>query len=115
MPNGVTKRIVVIKDIPSNVIEEAILILKGEPGQKEPAKPKGRQPGKAAVDNGYLLKEAQIIINDYMREHNSGTVSGRGLKLPERLRQSKLLVNTAINIALLGSIALFIFMITKLM
>ncbi|MCX7711758.1 MAG: hypothetical protein N2484_18095 [Clostridia bacterium] len=113
MNNGVPKRIVVIKDIPSNLIEEAILILKNDPGQKEHSAGKSTSHKKAASDN-FLVKEAEMIINDYIRQNS---VQPHSKTKPKRLpvmENKKLMTNIIINVALVGSIAIFILMLTKL-
>jgi hypothetical protein len=68
MVSGKTKKIVVIRDIPSNFIEEAILILRGEPEageQKNSSKPPIVKINK---ENDFLVKEAQLIIDNYVKE-----------------------------------------------
>jgi hypothetical protein len=60
-----TKKIIVIRDINSDSIEEAILILKNEPDCS------GTNTSKKDMteikDNEYLLKEARFVINNYMK------------------------------------------------
>ncbi len=112
---GKTKRIVVIKDISSNVIEEAILILRTDPDSKEGKDGKKTLGGGKSRSKDYLLKEAQLIINDYIKE--SKLIAGPGIELKFREEMSsrkKFLVSMAINLALMGSIALLVFIVSKM-
>jgi hypothetical protein len=79
MVNSGVKKIVIIKDIPSNLIEEAILILKSEPGTIT-----GEGENKLKINNNtkkgrehFLYKEAELIINNYINE--SKLERGRGI------------------------------------
>ncbi|MCX7924052.1 MAG: hypothetical protein N3B21_18875 [Clostridia bacterium] len=115
MGSGDTRRIVVIKDIPSNIIEEAILILKGDPGAKNdgaakdvPGRPKKR-------DNDYLIKEAEMVINNYIKSNKTLEKEkvSKSAVVNTSTPKKKFFVNTAINCALMGSIALLILLLTK--
>lgn len=112
---GNTKRIVVIKDIPSNIIEEAIFILKSEPGKKNEGK---KNKETAAVYNrsgkDYLLKEAESVINTYIAENKSNESFYKGVHLSLSSGKKKLVTNLTINMALFGSIAILIFVISRL-
>lgn len=112
---GKTKRIVVIKDISSNIIEEAILILRAEPDAKEGKGLKGLAKANSCKGRDYLLKEAQLIINDYIKESKLIAGAGVELKLKEEMTPRKrFIISTAINLALMGSIVLLIFIVTKI-
>ncbi len=107
-----SKRIVVIKNISSNLIEEAILILKSDPGS---------QPGntvvlknKGRIRNEFLLKEAEALINNYVRENRLQIASGKHGNRKMRFLQRKSLVSFIINLLLIGSIGLLIFMAGRL-
>jgi hypothetical protein len=114
MFGGNTKRIVVIKDIPSNLIEEAIFILRHEPAESKANKPmldlvhKNRKK-----EADYLLKEAEMILNHYISDQKTegGPNIITGIKL--HTAKSKLTANTIINITLVGSIAFLIFIISR--
>lgn len=115
MLSGNSKRVVVIKDIPSNMVEEAILILKGEPGAKPGQTTSTAAPKKDKKGNDdYLIKEAEMIINNYIRENSSGNARKKGMEAKTHIRTQKLWVNIAINSALFGSIALLIFLISRM-
>lgn len=116
MVNGSTRRIVVIKDIPSNIIDEAILILKGEPGNTAAKGAKEISQKNVKRDNDYLMKEAELIINGYIKD---GKVQQQGqeeekLKLKKESLGRKFLTNTLINAALVGSIVLLIMLISRI-
>lgn len=114
--NGNNKRIVVIKDIPSNFIEEAILILKSEPdtGEALNKDATNAKPGKKK-DNEFLIKEAEMIINNYVKECKSrGIFTGEPVK-KRRPIKNKFSINLAINIALVCSIAFLVFVLSKLL
>ncbi len=114
--NGNNKRIVVIKDIPSNFIEEAILILKSEPdtGEALNKDATNAKPGKKK-DNEFLIKEAEMIINNYVKECKSrGIFTGEPVK-KRRPVKNKFSINLAINIALVCSIAFLVFVLSKLL
>lgn len=115
MFSGNTRRIVVIKDIPSNIIEEAIFILKHEPGN-------GRV-NRAVADilhknkkkeNDYLLKEAEMIISNYINDCKVEVKSATAENIKLNTPNNKFLTNTIINLALVGSIALLILVITRI-
>ncbi len=113
MVAGDSKRIVVIKNISSNLIEEAILILK--PGRDTPAGTGGSKPTQSRTNtrNDVLLKEAEFIINQYIKEH--GLIKNRNKHLPPKnIKRFNISVNAAINIFLTAAIVLLLFVIGKL-
>ncbi|MDP4092113.1 MAG: hypothetical protein Q8920_02010 [Bacillota bacterium] len=112
--NGNTRKIVVIKDIPSNFIEEAILILKTDPA------PSGDNTQAVEIkkgkkkDNEFLLKEAESIINNYICEcKNRGINIIDPTKRPNKLKR-KFITNVVINIVLICSVAFLIFVLSRL-
>ena len=115
MPKGSTKRVVVIKDIPSNIIEEAILILKTEPDSNSQKNSRG-MPVKPVKqhDNILLLKEAELIINNYIKENSLVGQNYSGSYNQRRNNpQRKFITNMIINSVLAGSIVILILMIMK--
>jgi hypothetical protein len=69
---------------------------------------------KFRVNDEFLLKEAQTIINDYIRENKlSVTPDRRGCK-NKAYQKNKAFANILINFALLGSVALLLFLVVKL-
>ena len=71
------KNIVVLKDLPSNLVEEAIVVLKEN--QKipklEPAstdkKESNSEPQKIKNSKDYIIKEAQMLISEYISKIES--------------------------------------------
>lgn len=112
MVAGDSKRIVVIKNISSNLIEEAILILK--PGPEAPAGSDDCKPLQSRTNtrNDMLLKEAEFIINQYIKEH--GLVKNKNKHLPpKKSTRFNISVNTAINIFLAAAVVFLLFVIGK--
>jgi hypothetical protein len=114
MVAGDTKRVIVIKNISSNLIEEAILILKNEPGVPEYNRNDKRSKGVRNLRNDFILKEAESIINEYIRENKLAIKRNRRGQKRLGIRNLKIPVNMLINILLVASIAVLIFVISKL-
>lgn len=114
MDTGNLKNIVVLKDLPSNLVEEAIVVLKEN--QKIPklelidkkkvnkqAQPKDMQKVKP---KDYIIKEAQMLISEYItkleNKNKKETVSFQTLKKKyERVK--------TLNCLLIASLAVSIF------
>jgi len=117
MLNGVSKKVVVIKDVKSNFIEEAILILKGSPDNVVYQNPKDPAAKKNKEYNDFLLKEAEAIINNYLKDTNMQKEVNVGKAETEKSGKSgrsKIMAGLIINMALIGSIALLIFILTRM-
>lgn len=61
-----SKRMIVIKNIPSNLVEEAILILKQESSAKYAANTDAKNDNK--FRDALIIKEAEMIVNNYEKE-----------------------------------------------
>jgi len=110
-----SKRVVVIKNIPSNIIEEAILILKPESAIKNRANSKNIADKSQKNGDDFLIKEAEVIINSYIKENSSPTGDSKKHGFKQNTGRKKLLpLSMTINLVLIGSILLLIFMISKL-
>ncbi|RCX13228.1 hypothetical protein DFR58_11846 [Anaerobacterium chartisolvens] len=98
-----SKRIVVIKDIHSNIIEEAILILKDRPAARRNR------------NKDFILSEANMIISRYVEENKGGeAASNKNLKIRKKpLQQKKAPVSLMINVALAASAVLLLFLLSK--
>ena len=111
MVAGDTKRVVVIKNISSNLIEEAILILKSGPeAVREDGKGKPAQD-KPNIRNDFILKEAEHIINDYINGNRLTRSKERHKGRNWSALHKKTLINVGINILLMAAIALFIYVV----
>lgn len=64
--------------------------------------------------NNSLIKEAENIINEYIKENRYSILPETRGKARTGFRGKKVLLNTAINILLLGSIAFLIFIVSRL-
>jgi hypothetical protein len=109
------RRIVVIKNVASNYIEEAIFILRSDSKVENNLLKKDRQLyGKLNNDKDYLIKEAQIIINNYIKECEKNGISYSNSNIyNKKLLKSRLSINTIINIALFSSLAILLFFLVK--
>ena len=62
------KNIVVLKDLPSNLVEEAIVVLKANKKIKKPEyiNKKSEMRGKETESPDYIIKEAEMIISNFI-------------------------------------------------
>ncbi len=67
------KNMIVLKNLPSNIIEEAFVVLK--PNKKvKVTKQKNMEKEKETIEertNEYIVKEAEIVINDYLEDEEN--------------------------------------------
>ena len=105
MTAGDTKKVIVIRNISSDLIEEAILILKNE-NAAEHEKQTGKMTGGTGCKNDSILKEAERIINEYIHENNLTLAKAKKRKIGMRSRKNT--VGMVINI-LLAVAAAFLF------
>lgn len=65
------KNIVVLKDIPSNIVDEAIVILKNNTNIKKREKAQNKSlnifDDNINSNNEFLIQEAENVINDYVK------------------------------------------------
>lgn len=69
MNQGALKNMVVLKKLPSNIVEEAIIILKTNKKIKQNEKinlNKNKEKIEKTKENDYILKEAEMIIMNYI-------------------------------------------------
>jgi hypothetical protein len=101
------KRVVVIKDIPSNVVEEAILVLKCDK-DFEVSSNNSIIPHYMGKD--FLIKEAESIIEGYISDLKNNETSKR-----QKNNQVKgKYLNFIINSCLVVSIIFFVYLILKI-
>lgn len=66
------KNMVILKNLPSNLVEEAIIILKSTAKVKDLQKVENNKKGKKEIiekkGNDYVLKEAEMIISKYITQ-----------------------------------------------
>jgi len=112
---GNSKRIVVVKDIPSNIIEEAILILKHEPGKEvsQNISMKSSKKDGTKVNTDFLLKEAETIINSYINEGKLQEKYPRKVVLGKKIFPKSNKFNLILNAGLVLSAAFLIFVLSR--
>jgi hypothetical protein len=115
MVAGDTKRIVVIKNISSNLIEEAILILKNDPGSKAVEQNEKSAQCSSNAGNDYILKEAESIINQYIRENGLTVTSRKHRRTGLKLFRFSIPINVLINCLLMIAVLFFILIVCKVM
>lgn len=67
------KNMIVLKNLPSNIIEEAFVVLKPNKKMKV-IKQKNAEKEKEMpkeITNEYIVKEAEIVINDYLEDEEN--------------------------------------------
>lgn len=109
-----TKKIIIIKNIPSNLIEEAILVLKTKPkkGEKNIKTIYAESPYK---ENQHIVKEAEEVIRNYVCRRKNINDLAVELNLRPRISRLRMFASTMLNIVILGSIVLLILMVAKLL
>lgn len=112
MTSNSYKRVVVIKDIESNLIEEAIFILKNDKKSDNTA---DSQVKSKYLDNKYLLREAEYIINSFLKQSEGGYPAKIEKKEPAKANRNNHRINVLINTGIILCVALLIFLIIKLM
>lgn len=106
---GKSKKIIVIKDIHSNLFEEAILVLKEDKEQEQGEI--SNSDKNCNIKNDFILKEAELIINNYIKDNKGNFIPP---KKKEVFKISKSMKNLIINSALVGSIVVLAFLLIKL-
>ena len=70
MDIGQMKNIVVLKNLPSNIVDEAIVVLKQNKKVKniQYSRKNSSKEEMPKHDNGYIVKEAELLINKYIKD-----------------------------------------------
>lgn len=118
---GKSRRIIVIKDIHSNLFEEAILVLRDVTEQGKGKGIAAKMEKSNEKGNDYILKEAELIISNYIKDNKSlftGNLrvdQGQSKKTEKasKIKDKEFMKNLIINSALLGSIAAVAFIIIQ--
>ncbi|HOJ12000.1 MAG TPA: hypothetical protein PK733_15620 [Clostridiales bacterium] len=120
---GNMRKVVVIKNLPSDFIEEAIFILRVD-GKTDNNLLKNDKAlsGKSKTEGDCLIKEAQTIINNYIKEcEKNGIITKTpnnteiNVINPQKSFTKKVPLNVVINIALIGSIVAFIYLLVRIL
>lgn len=107
MTKSSSRRVVVLRDIPSNLVEEAILVLKsdGAVNEKFPADKRDAEKKKDFL----IIREAEMIINNFV---NSSRNMPAGNK-PKEKSGRKLFMDLFINTSLIAVISILIYLVCK--
>lgn len=115
MNTGGMKNIVILKDLPSNLVEEAIVFLKENQKLKKPElidvdiKKQNRNTTSKTEKNtkDYIISEAQMLISDYISKvensHKSEELPYKRLKKKYRLLKK---ISCALAVGLVANIIL---------
>lgn len=108
MTQSCSRKIVVLRDIPSNMIEEAILVLKTDCNEEN--KNSDHKNSIEKKRDFLIIKEADMIISNFINSRN--TVNNETKKTAQN---RKWYIDFLINMGLIISIGIFIFMIIKIL
>ncbi len=104
MENNKMKNIIVLKNLPSNIVEEAIVVLKENKIKLPENVDKTNEKMEKSKD--YILKEAEMIISNYLSKiENRGTIG----KKKSNVLEKRYKILQFISIALLLALATAIF------
>lgn len=103
------KNMVVLKDIPSNIIDEAIIVLKANKKikklQKVEQNIKQSSNENKKKDKEYILKEAEMIVNNYIskiEKNDTKDIFNKNIKLKyKKLKKYSIVITTICFIQLL--------------
>ncbi len=118
---GKEKKVIVLRDIHSNLFEEAILVMKQD-AQSSDNEKKQQSEGNSVYNNKFILREAEAIINNYVKENkaNLATVPRERQKqsskkqLKRKLNESRFMKILIINSALIGSVAAIAYILIEI-
>lgn len=92
MEDNKFKNIVVLKNLPSNIVEEAIVVLKQNKVKLPEYAPKQQKPEGKKESREYILKEAQMVISDYLGtiENHKMVLGKKSLVLEKKYKRLRL-------------------------
>lgn len=99
------KNIVVLKNLPSNVVDEAFVILK--PNQKLEYIPKKKENEHTELSNDYIIKEAEMVITSFLNRNNN--LSRRETERLKRYNKKLRIINAVLSLLLVVCIIVNIF------
>lgn len=114
MATGESKRIIVIKNLSSDLVEEAILILKPQYQVHKSIACSLSGRNTARDKDEILFKEAEDIIRNYINENKLEVLPMRHGPDKAKAVNRKSLISLGINILMISSIALLIYLTIKL-
>lgn len=93
MENGKMKNMVVLKNLPSNLVEEAIIILKSSKKVKKlekiDKKVKRKKPNNIPKEKDYIIKEAEMLISSYISKLENKHKQKQSKNNPKYIRLKK--------------------------
>lgn len=109
------KNMIVLRDLPSNIVEEAIVVLKSNTKIKKPELAKNKLENFKNSKNNkedknskdYIIKEAEIVISNYISKIENQDIKGKK-ELKQLERKYKKLKLCTIGIVIVTGIS-FIF------
>lgn len=91
MEDNKMKNIVVLKNLPSNIVEEAIVVLKGNKIKLPEHIEKKQDSNNKVGTKDYILKEAEMVISNYIANMENkklvGTKNYKGIEKKYRRLQ----------------------------
>jgi len=108
MTKSCSRKIVVLRDIPSNMIEEAILVLKteGDNENKNSAEKNILQKKRDFL----IIREAEMIISNFIMSRNTPNNDQKLINM-----NKKWYIDFFINMGLIVGIGVFAFMLIKML
>lgn len=97
------KNIIVLKDLPSNIIEEAFVVVR-QNLKIDNIKPKDKSDSKK---ENYIIEEAQMVIDDYLKNLENTNEQKQIAKIEEKYKKLKALTIWFGLVAILGGIINF--------
>ncbi len=94
MEFGQMKNIVVLKNLPSNIVDEAIVVLKPNKKAKQIQhieKLSKSEKNKKEDSGAYIVKEAQMVISNYLSEIEKAKSDKKDKKILEKYNRLKLI------------------------
>jgi len=113
METSEAKQIITLRNLPSNLVEEAIVVFKTNKKVKnlEYSKKKGKKVGEnKEPPDFYLMKEAEMVVNEYIRklEKNDGNLFYQKNKLEKKCIRMRNL-NLGLIVCLILSLIIHLF------
>ena len=109
MDIGQMKNIVILKNLPSNIIDEAIVVLKPNKKVKnmQYIKTKEQQGNGQKHGNGYIVKEAEMLINNYVMEIEKDRKAKRSEEWEKKYNRQKYISFALAFVALVEFIIIY--------
>lgn len=88
------KNIVVLKNLPSNLVEEAIVVLKSNKKVKKLEKVEKNKTIENEIeikkDKGYVLKEAEMLVSNYVSKlENQNNIKRKNAEVDKKYKRLK--------------------------